>query len=353
MLPVIFVIPLVQLIILVNAATLEMKEIKFQVVDKDLSSTSRKLVSKFVHSPFYTFTGSSFDIDKAMDAMNKDKADMILHVKNGFEKQLFRENDGEVQVYINAINGMSAGIMNGYAQQIIMKFNKNIRAEWLKVPGDKSGIQQIRVTSSYWYNPGLNYKVFMVPAVLVILVTMIGMILSSLNLVREKEIGTIEQLNVTPVKKYQFIAGKLIPFWILALLELSIGLIIGKLLFHIPIEGSLFLLYGVVGIYLVVVLGFGLLVSTLVDTQQQAMFINFFFMLVFILMSGVFTPVESMPEWGQQLNLINPIYYLMKVTRMVLLKGSEFVHIRTEVASLTVYALIIISLATWRYRKVA
>ena len=353
MLPVIFVLPLVQLIILVNAATLEMKEIKFYVVDKDLSSTSRKLVSSFVHSPFYTFTGSSFDIDKAMEAMNKDKADMILHVRNGFESNLFKENKGEVQIFLNAINGMSAGIMNAYTQQIIMKFNKNIRAEWLKIPENRGGLQQILITSSFWYNPDLNYKVFMVPAVLVILVTMVGMILSSLNLVREKEIGTIEQLNVTPIKKYQFIAGKLLPFWILALIELSIGLIVGKLLFKIPIEGSLLLLFGVVGIYLVVVLGFGLLVSTLVDTQQQAMFINFFFMLVFILMSGVFTPVESMPEWGQKLNLINPIYYLMKVTRMVLLKGSELIHIRAEVIKLSIYALIIISLATWRYRKVS
>jgi len=193
----------------------------------------------------------------------------------------------------------------------------------------------------------------MVPAVLVILITMIGMFLSGMNLVREKELGTIEQINVTPIKKYQFIAGKLIPFWILALVELAFGLTIGKFLFGIPILGSLWLLFSIAGLYLVVILGLGLFISTTANTQQQAMFVSFFIMLICIMLSGVFTSVESMPDWAQWLNKLNPIYYFMRIVRMILLKGSGFTDILSDVLSLLVYAVLILILAIRRYRKTA
>jgi ABC-2 type transport system permease protein len=220
-------------------------------------------------------------------------------------------------------------------------------------PKGISPLPTISVTSSFWYNPQLNYKTFMVPAVLVFLVTIIGMFLSALNLVREKELGTIEQINVTPIKKYQFIAGKLIPFWIIALFELAFGLTLGKILFDIPIVGNVGLVFAVASVYLLVVLGIGLFISTLVDTQQQAMFVSFFFMLVFIMMSGVFTSAECMPDWAQKMNYVNPIYYFIRVIRMILLKGSEFHDILKEFFILLAYAWFVLSLAVWRYRKVA
>jgi len=192
-----------------------------------------------------------------------------------------------------------------------------------------------------------------VPGILVILLTIVSMILASLNLVREKEMGTIEQINVTPIRKYQFIMGKLIPFWIIALFELGFGLSLGKLLFNIPIEGSLLLLFAFAAVYLITILGLGLLVSTLSQTQQQAMFLNFFFMITFVLMSGIFTPAESMPHWAQQIDIINPLAYFMRVIRMILLKGSGFSDIRSDFIGMSVYALIALSLATWRYRKIA
>lgn len=193
----------------------------------------------------------------------------------------------------------------------------------------------------------------MLPGVLVILVTIIGMFLSSVNLVREKEMGTIEQINVTPIRKYQFIIGKLIPFWVIALFELSFGLLIGKWFFYVPIEGSLALLFGFTSVYLLVVMGIGLFISTMSSTQQQVMFLTFFFLVTFIMMSGIFTPTESMPDWAQRVNIINPLAYFMRVIRMVLLKGSGFTDISKEFISLGIYAVIILSLATWRYRKVA
>jgi len=353
MLPVIFIVPLVQLIILVNAATLEMKRINLYVVDKDLSSTSRQMVNKFKASPFFVIKKSSFQLEDAESELKKDHVDVIIHIPSNFERNLVRENRAKIQVIINAINGAAGGIENAYIANIVSGFNKAVITDWIGVPSRGTiAAPSISISSSFWYNPQLNYKTFMVPAVLVLLVTIIGMFLSALNLVREKELGTIEQINVTPIKKYQFIAGKLIPFWIIALFELGFGLSVGKLLFDIPIVGNIPLLFAVAGIYLLVVLGIGLFISTVTDTQQQTMFVSFFFMIVFVMMSGTFTPVESMPDWAQILNHINPVSYFMRVIRMILLKGSGFKDILKEIIALSVYAWIILTLAVWRYRKV-
>ena len=179
------------------------------------------------------------------------------------------------------------------------------------------------------------------------------MFLTALNLVREKELGTIEQINVTPIRKVHFIIGKLFPFWIIALFELGFGLTIGRIFFDLPMLGSIPLLFLFAGLYLFSILGIGLFLSTLSDNQQQVMFMTFFFMLMFILMSGIFTPVESMPVWAQKVNIINPFAYFMKVMRMVLLKGSGIQDIRQEIFAMMIYAMGILSLAVWRYRKVS
>jgi len=350
MLPVIFIVPIVQLIVLVYAATFEMKHIEMVVVDNDLSTVSRKLISKIDGSPFFYVNNATFNIDEAENQITSDKADIILYIPAGFEKSLFKENYSTLQLQINAINATAAGLTNAYASNVIADFNKNIIAEninYIKVVPQKS----LNINYSFWYNPELNYKIYMLPGILVILITLIGMFLTALNIVREKEMGTIEQINVTPIVKYQFIFGKLFPFWVIAMFELAFGLTIGKILFNIPMEGSLLLLFGFATVYLTVALGLGLFFSTLANSQQQVMFISFFFMLTFILMSGIFTPTESMPEWAHYFNIINPFAYFMRVIRMVLLKGSGFWDISKEIISLLIYGTIILSLAVWRYRK--
>jgi ABC-2 type transport system permease protein len=352
MLPLIFGVPIIQLVILVHAATLEMKSIDMFVVDKDLSSLSHKLINKFEGSPFYNVSGVSFSMDEAEEAIEKNKADFIMHIPYGFERNLMRENSSQIQLLIDGINGTAASLINAYSSSVISDFNRNIIVDLTKMPQIKD-MNPIAIETSYWYNPELNYKIYMLPGILVILVTIISMFLAAMNIVREKEIGTIEQLNVTPIKKYEFIVGKLVPFMIIALFELAFGLTIGKIFFHIPMVGSLSLLFGFTIVYLLVVLGIGLFISTISSTQQQVMFIAFFFMLVFILMSGIFTPTESMPVWAQRVNIINPFYYFMRVIRMILLKGSGFWDISREFFSLSIYAVIILSLAVWRYRKVA
>jgi ABC-2 type transport system permease protein len=352
MLPIIFIVPIVQLLILVNAATFEMKNIKVSVVDLDLSSSSRKLISKFEGSPFYKIVQTTFSYDQAMDYMQQGKVDVIIRIPNGFEKELVKENKAKVQFVINAINQAVAGLSSAYCSSILIDFNRELLQDWLS-PSQLAGIKNIQTDYSYWYNPKLNYKTYMVPGILVLLVTIIGLLLSGMNIVREKEIGTIEQINVTPIRKIQFIAGKLAPFWIIALFELAFGLTIGKLVFDIPTVGSLWLIFLSGGVYLFVILSVGLLVSTITNTQQQAMLVSFFFLVVFILMSGLFTSIESMPDWAQKIDRLNPLMYFIRIMRMVLLKGSAFADISRDLYSLGIFAVIMSSLAVRRYRKVA
>ncbi len=351
LLPMIVMLPIVQLIILVNAATLEMKMIKIGIADNDFSVSSRELSGKFQASNFYKIVENSQNIKTHEKLLNEDKIDVILYIPHGFEKKLIKENKSDLQLQVNAINIMTAGLINSYSSMIIAQFNSDFISQHSSIPSNKIK-PNVKITNSFWYNPLLNYNIYMVPGILVILVTIIGMFLTALNIVREKEIGTIEQINVTPIKKYQFILGKLIPFWIIAMFELGLGLTIGKIIFDVPIVGSLFTLFSFAGVYLLVVLGLGLFISAISKTQQQVMFLAFFFMIVAVLMSGIFTPVESMPDWAAKANTLNPLAYFMRVIRMILLKGSGFVDILPELIKLSVFAVIINLLAVWKYKKV-
>ena len=203
----------------------------------------------------------------------------------------------------------------------------------------------------FWYNPTLNYKHYMVPGILVALVTIIGTLVTAQNIAREKELGTLEQLNVTPITRGEFIVAKLMPFWVLGLIELSLGLIVGKLVFGIPMRGSVPLLFGVAGVYLVVALGIGLWISALVDTQQQAMFVTFFIVNVYLLMSGLFTPVDSMAPWVQQVSIINPVRHFVTISRAILMKGAGLGEIAQPFLILIGTAAVVLFVAVRQYRK--
>ncbi|WP_299576573.1 ABC transporter permease [uncultured Sunxiuqinia sp.] len=350
MLPMIFVLPLVQMLVLVFAATYDLENVDLYLVNQDQSEASRELVAKFEASPFFRIYDASFDVTDAENSFKKEAADFVLIIPQDFERALVREDEAKVELLINAIDGNKASLIYSYARGILTGFNREIIAEWKSLP-EFNPPMQVRVKDTYWFNPELDYKWYMAPGILAILVTIIGMFLSGMNLVREKEMGTIEQLNVTPIKKYQFILGKLLPFLVIALFDLAFGLLIARLVFNLPIVGSLPLLFGFAALYLVGVLGLGLFISTVTETQQQVMFVTFFFMMIFILMGGIFTPVESMPEWAQWLDRINPIYYFMRIMRMVVLKGSGFFDLWQEFVSLLIIGTSFLGLSIWRYRK--
>lgn len=348
MLPIIFIVPAVQLLVLSYTATFEIKQVRLVVVDQDLSATSRELISKFSGSAFYSITDQVVDYRDAAEFLERGKADQVVVIEPAFGRLLVTEKTAEVQVITDAINGSAASLMNAYATNIIIDYNREIM---VKLTSGQAVTLPIHIQPLFWYNPELNYITFMVPGILVLLVTIIALFLGSMNLVKEKEIGTIEQINVTPIKKYQFIAGKLIPFWLIANIDLAIGLLLSYFVFKIPVIGSLWLLFGVASIYLLAVLSIGLVISTLSNTMQQAMFISWFFLVIFILLSGLFTPIESMPHWAQILDYGNPVAYFIKINRMIMLKGSGWSDIQENVGILTVFAVVMFTFAIARYRK--
>ena len=353
MLPIIFVLPLIQLIILSNAATFEVKNIKFAFVDNDKTSLSRELVEKFEASTYFNVVSQFPSAKQAGMAMLEGDVDVILEIPSYFERQLIKNEKADLSIIINAIDGAAAGVENVYINQIVQQFNKKALVELSLFNSSGNKPLNIETIPSFWYNETLNYKTFMVPGILVLLVTMITLFLSGMNIVREKEIGTLEQINVTPIKKHQFIIGKLFPFLVLGMVLLTVGLIISKLLFQIPIIGSLTLMYLYTIIYILVILGMGLFISNFTDTQQQAMFIAWFFMVIFILMSGLFTPIESMPQWAQLLTEFNPIKYYVEVMRMVMLKGAGLSDIYPQVVKTFIFAIAMNVLAVISYKKVS
>jgi ABC-2 type transport system permease protein len=349
MLPIIFVIPIFQLLILAHTATYEIKYVNLGVSDMDQSIASRALINKFEASSFFRIQAHSSSTNQLNEAMQNGIVEQILIIPNDFALDLEQKKAVKIQLITDAVDGAAAGIMNAYALNIVKDFNRDILLQSQIFPLKS---KTISASSSYWYNPELDYKTFMIPGILVLLVSIIGLFLSGLNIVKEKEIGTIEQLNVTPIRKYHFIIGKLTPFWFIAMFDLFFGLALARFVFQIPILGSVGLIVGVASIYLVLVLGIGLFISTLADTQQQAMFIAWFFVVIFILLSGLFTAVENMPDWAQWINVINPIAYFIDFMRLVMLKGAVFADVSRHIISISIYAFVSIGLATWRYRKV-
>ena len=347
---IIFFMPIMQLMVLPFAADYEVKNINLSVVDNDHSTFSRRLIDKMLASGYFKLTDYSTSYKSALKVIEQDEADLVLEIPLNFEKTLVREDASAVLLSVNAVNGVKGGLAGAYAANIIRDYNSDIRLQWLKIPSLKAP-NAIEIVSAYWYNPYMNYKIFMVPGMLVVLVTMVGAFLSSLNIVREKEIGTIEQLNVTPISKVEFLLGKLIPFWVLGLIVLAIGLFAARLVFNVVPLGSIFLIFGYAMVYLLALLGFGLLISTFVDTQQQAMFISFFFMMIFILLGGLYTNIDSMPNWAREVTKFNPVSYFIEVIRMIVLKGSTFSDIKTQFWAMCGFAVFFNAYAVWNYRK--
>jgi len=352
----IIAVPILQMLIFVPAITFEIKRIDLAVIDNDRSQASRELVSKLTGSSFFVVTATPATVTEAESMLLSGDADIALVIPPDFSRGLAGVTTPRLQVLADAVNASTAQLSWSYITSVIRDFNREVIISTGMIPANMAAIRTgslpgISVSPRYWYNPKLNYKYYMLPGMLVILITVIGLMMIGFNLVREKESGTIEQINVTPIMKWQLIVSRIILFFIIGLFDLVLGLGIGWLAFNIPFEGSLLLFFACAAIFLVAVLGLALFFSTMASTQQQFLFIAFFFVMVFILMSGIFTPTESMPLWAQQFNLVNPVAYLMRINRMVMLKGSGFSEIMRDMAMLTILALSYLSLAIRAYRK--
>ena len=350
-LAVIFVMPIVQLIVLPLAASYEIKNINLAVVDHDHSTFSRRLIQDVTSSNYFRLQYYGENYNEAYEILEKEEVDLILEIPSKFEKNIVRESQNKVLVAINAINGTKAGLSGVYLSQILQDYNKNIQTELSPEIVEMQKNAGLQVDSMLWFNKHYNYRLALVPGILAFLVTLVGGMLTALNIVSEKEVGTIEQINVSPIKKSNFILGKLIPFWILAMITFTLGLIVSRFVYHIEIQGNLALLYFFIAIYLLAILGFGLLISNYSETQQQAMFTVFFFLMIFNLMSGLFTPIESMPIWAQKMTNLNPLKQLIEVIRLIVLKNAGFMNLLPQFFSILAMAIVFNSWAIWSYRK--
>lgn len=346
------VAPTMQLIILPFAANFEVKNVNVAYVDHDHSSYSQKLLHKIGASGYFRIAGAPASYKEGLEMIEYGKADLVLEIPTGFEKNLVREGSQKVNLSVDAINGTKASLGGAYLVSVLADFNRNLEVN-VKLPNGAAVTPAAKITVAgiNWYNPRAEYKYYMVPGILVLLLTMIGGFITALNIVREKEIGTIEQINVTPIQKWQFILGKLIPFWIVGMIVFTIGLTVMYLIYGIFPKGNLAVLYLFAAVYLVSLLGLGLLISTFAETQLQAMFIAFFFMMIFMLMSGFFTSVDSMPDWARTLSGLTPVTHFIKVVRLIVLKGSGLADLKTELGYLALFAVALNGLAIFNYRK--
>lgn len=346
--------PVIQLILLPLAADYSVKNISIAVVDNDHSTTSQKLIGKITSSGYFKLTGYTSSYKAGLSMVEQDKADLVLQIPAHFERDLVRENAQKLYVAINAIEGTKANLGGAYLGSIVTDFNEQIRVDWhTNGAAVGSDAPQISMASSNWYNPYMNFHLYIVPAILVTLVTSMAAMQTAFNIVQEKENGTIEQINVSPIKKYVFITGKMVPFLVLGIIIFTLGLLVGWIFYGIVPVGSLLTLYVGLLDYLFAMLGLGLLLATYSGTQQQAMSLSFFFINIFNMMSGAFTAVDSMPGWAQAIVSSFPPYHFIRIMRMVVLKGSDIPDIMPDLGAMFLIGVVLNTWAIINYRKTA
>jgi ABC-2 type transport system permease protein len=292
------------------AADFEMKNINLNVVDNDHSAYSSRLIRKITASGYFRLAGVSSNYKEALAAIESDKADVILEIPANFEKDLGGNRNARVMISANTVNGTKGGMSSYYLMDILNDFSGEVREQW----GGSAGVTlvpQVEIVPQFRYNPFLNYKVFMVPALMVMVMTMLCGFLPALNIVMEKEAGTIEQINVTPISRFTFILAKLIPFWIIGIIVVTIGSEWLTWFMDFTRE-AVSERYTLFNHLILAISGFGLIISN-IPTPCSSHVRNLFFMLIFIILSGLFTPINSMPGWAQTITWFNPLKYFMQV----------------------------------------
>lgn len=343
----ILIFPIITMVIIPWAANQEVRKISFSVVDHDRSTYSDRLIRKIASTQYFDLEEVTQSHDEAMNSIKDGRTDVILEIPHNFEREWVREGTAKVMVSANSVDGIKGSIGTSYMVSILRDFSDEISAEW----GTVRGTSVVRQSMLNMFNPHLDYKVFMVPALMVMLLTLVCGFLPAFNIVGEKEAGTIEQINVSPVSKFSFIMGKLLPYWAIGLLIFTVCIGIAIPLYGIRPVGSLWIIYFFAALFILQVSGFGLVISNYSSTMQQAMFLMFFFMIIFILMSGLYTPVNSMPRWAQTIAIFNPLKYFIEAMRMVYLKGSGIADLGRQFLALSLFAMFSNSWAILSYKK--
>lgn len=350
---IILISPIIQLVLLGYAATLDLNVVHAVVLDLDKTETSRELIREFSGSTYFSIDKYCTTYDEVYNEIDNGKILAAVVIPRDFERGINRNETAVVQGIFNGSDGNSASIASGYVSKILIKFTGDLATERIKLRGiQRIPAGEVTSQSRIWFNPALQSQIFMVPAIVGLLLSLITLLLTSLAIVKEKEIGTLEQLIVTPVKSYQLIAGKLIPFAILGFISVVIVLTGMKFIFEIDVKGEVSFLFVSSFIYILSTLGLGLLVSTFSKTQQQAMMLAVFaIMLPLVFLSGFAFPVENMPEIFQDISVIIPLKYFLLIIRGVILKGAGFAEHWQDGLAMFVIGVVILGISILRFKK--
>jgi len=345
-------VPVVQLLLLGWAISTDVEHVPTVIADLDNSSLSRGLVSKFENSRYLDVQFRTNDVREVSDLLQHGDVILAITIQHDFQRDLVRRERPRILLSADAQNTNVALTGAGYVRRIILSWAEQYQA---KMPGFRpSGLIRLNTISTesrIWYNPELKSVYFMVPGIMVVLVTVITIMLTAISIVKEREMGTLEQLMVSPITRAELILGKTIPFAMLGLMELVISLIVAKAVYHIPISGSITEFFLMTIVFIFSALGLGIFVSTLATTQQQALFTAWFIMVFCLLMSGFFLPIENMPKVWQTMTYINPLRYYMTIVRGLFLKGAGFEVLWKQILALAVIATVVLTGSVVRFRK--
>ena len=348
----IFAMPIVQLMVFGYAVTTDVKHVALAVLDRDWSQTSRDLTSRFTASGYFDAASYIQDEREARDLIDRGKAQAVLRMDKGFEDDLRAGRKAPVQVLVDGTDSNTAGIILNYAGKIIGRYSEEVLLERLaRAQGGARRDAGIVVETRAWFNENLESRNFYVPGVIAMLVTLITLMLTGMAVVREKEIGTMEQIMVTPIRSVEFILGKSAPFALIGIVDMLLITVVGVFWFEVPIRGSVLLLFGTTCLYLMTSLGIGLFISTVSGTQQQAMMTTFFFFFPAILLSGYIFPIANMPEAIQWLTYLNPMRYFLVIIRGIFLKGVGVSVLWPQMAALAVIGVVVLTFAVRRFHK--
>ncbi len=339
------VFPIMIMLIIPWVTTMDVRHVSVSVVDNDHSQLSQRITANINASEYLTLHSVTTSFDLAFKSLEQGDVDAILEIPQHFEKGFATGSVKKLSISANSVNATKGSLGSQYLAQTVASSIKEMRASLSPTQAGDLVVVQNR------YNPTLEYRNFMIPAILVILIIIITGFLPALNLVGEKEAGTIEQINVTPVSRFSFTLAKLIVYWVAGLIVITIALIVAWLVYGLTAVGSLLTIYTGAFLFILVISGFGLIASNISSTMQQAVFFMFFFVMVFMLMSGLLTPIESMPQWAQYVTYVLPPRYFIAIMRSVFLKGATFYDMRFNFLALAILAVVMNLGAALTYRK--
>ncbi|MFA5111147.1 MAG: ABC transporter permease [Desulfobaccales bacterium] len=349
---VIFMMPIIQVLVFGYAVTTDVKNIATAIYDLDHSISSRELVARFVKSGYFNIVEYVEDDARARELVDRGRAMVVLRLNKGFEDELRGGRTAKVQLITDGTDSNTAGIVLDYSAKILGKFSQEVLVDRLsRLKGRIWRPGRVDLQTRAWFNENLESRNFYVPGVIAIIVMLITLMLTSMAVVREKEIGTMEQIMVTPITPVEFILGKTVPFALIGFADVLVITLIGVFWFEVPIRGNLLLLFAATALYLMTTLGVGLLISTVSTTQQQAMMSTFFFYFPAVLLSGFMFPIANMPEIIQWLTYLNPLRYFLVVIRGIFLKGVGPDILWPQMAALAVMGVITLWLASRRFQK--